>query len=543
MKKHIVFSFGILICLLFGITTTMFAQNQRTTNEYYPTDGPIQIIKSSASTVYGEGTQITMSLDFSDDTAFGIVGKKYQVSVYETKNSKKINSGDFTLNASKVLSGTMTGLVPETDYTLFIKPYINSVATDAKMSIAVRTNKPSTIIKSFSYGKTITDSKTTITLFATYEGVPEGAVVTFAITNEDTTKNKVDLPPKNTISITPTTKQYTLEDIYTNENAGKVTSVTVTLKNKEGLVFTQTKTVPDILNGQQTSTNNKTLASNDDYQFLTKLPGFNMASLCKEKDAQGNCLVYNFNEYLQALIKLTYSLIALVAVFQIMYYGAKTMWSVTPFGKAESKDRIMNAIMGIVIALGSYLILYTINPKLVTIHLGAPKVDLQNNGPDLFKSIEAYSTTTPDSATKQKLDNLARYDSFYGWPVGGSTEVSQKIHYSRGNESIDIIASNRQDGAPILASADGTIDRTLFTTGCIAGNTACGGGYGNFLEINHPNGTKTAYAHMKQIMVTAGQVVKKGDQIGIMGITGLTTGPHLHFEVIGSHIPLGFLNK
>ncbi len=394
MKKHIVFSFGILICLLFGITTTMFAQNQRTTNEYYPTDGPIQIIKSSASTVYGEGTQITMSLDFSDDTAFGIVGKKYQVSVYETKNSKKINSGDFTLNASKVLSGTMTGLVPETDYTLFIKPYINSVATDAKMSIAVRTNKPTTVLKQFSYGKEITSSKTIITLIATYEGVPEGEVVTFMLTNADTAKSKVDLKPTDTMAITPTTKQYTLVDTSTAGNEGKVMSVTVTLKNKEGLLFTQTKTVPDILNGQQTNANtnanNKTLASDDDYQFLTKLPGFNTASLCKEKDAQGNCIVYNFNEYLQALIKLTYSLIALVAVFQIMYYGAKTMWSVTPFGKAESKDRVYNAVMGIVIALGSYLILYTINPKLVNIHLGAPKVDIVNKNGNLTDLIAGF---------------------------------------------------------------------------------------------------------------------------------------------------------
>ena len=391
MKKHIVFSFGVLICLLFGITTTIFAQvlNQRTTNEYYPTDGPIQIIKSSTSTVSGEGTQITMNLDFSDDTAFGIAGKKYQVSTYETKNSKKISSGDFNLNTNKVLSGTITGLIPETDYTLFIKPYINSVATDAKMSIAVRTNKPTTILKQFSYGKNITSSKTIITLIATYEGVPEGEVVTFTLTNADTTKSKVDLKPTDTLAITQTTKQYTLENISTAGNEGKVISVTVTLKNKEGLLFTQTKTVPDVLNGQQTNTSasNKTLASTDDYQFLTKLPGFNTASLCKEKDAQGNCLVYNFNEYLQALIKLTYSLIALIAIFQIIYYGAKTMWSVTPFGKSESKDRIINAIMGIVIALGSYLILYTINPKLVTIHLGAPKVDIVNKNGTLFSII------------------------------------------------------------------------------------------------------------------------------------------------------------
>lgn len=56
-------------------------------------------------------------------------------------------------------------------------------------------------------------------------------------------------------------------------------------------------------------------------------------------------------------------------------------------------------------------------------------------------------------------------------------------------------------------------------------------GYGNLVEINHGNGYVTRYAHAKEVLVEVGDVVKKADVVALMGSTGRSTGPHVHFEV------------
>ncbi len=64
------------------------------------------------------------------------------------------------------------------------------------------------------------------------------------------------------------------------------------------------------------------------------------------------------------------------------------------------------------------------------------------------------------------------------------------------------------------------------------------GGYGKLVEIVHPNGYRTRYAHLSKILVRKGQLVQQKDIIGKVGATGLATGPHLHYEIIkdGRHI-------
>jgi len=75
-------------------------------------------------------------------------------------------------------------------------------------------------------------------------------------------------------------------------------------------------------------------------------------------------------------------------------------------------------------------------------------------------------------------------------------------------------------GTPIYATADGIISRAGLT-----------GGYGNMVEINHGRGLMTRYGHMSKVLVAANTRVHRGQMIGLMGSTGRSTGPHLHYEV------------
>jgi murein DD-endopeptidase MepM/ murein hydrolase activator NlpD len=85
-------------------------------------------------------------------------------------------------------------------------------------------------------------------------------------------------------------------------------------------------------------------------------------------------------------------------------------------------------------------------------------------------------------------------------------------------------------GTGIYAAADGTV-----TTAIPSG---WNGGFGKYIKISHPNGTETLYGHLSKIVVQVGQVVGKGEKIGLMGTTGRSTGCHLHFEVHGARNPL-----
>jgi len=79
-------------------------------------------------------------------------------------------------------------------------------------------------------------------------------------------------------------------------------------------------------------------------------------------------------------------------------------------------------------------------------------------------------------------------------------------------------------GTPIYAADSGTVVK--------ASTGTWGGGYGNHVIIDHGNGIKTIYAHMYSVGVSVGQNVARGEALGLMGTTGRSTGPHLHFEVI-----------
>lgn len=101
------------------------------------------------------------------------------------------------------------------------------------------------------------------------------------------------------------------------------------------------------------------------------------------------------------------------------------------------------------------------------------------------------------------------------WPLYGT--ITQPFKGSA-HTGLDIGVST---GTPVRAADSGVIT--------FAGN---GGGYGNFIIINHGNGMVTRYAHCSRISVSVGTHVSRGQVIGLSGSTGHSTGPHLHFEVM-----------
>lgn len=125
--------------------------------------------------------------------------------------------------------------------------------------------------------------------------------------------------------------------------------------------------------------------------------------------------------------------------------------------------------------------------------------------------------------------------SGYVWPCPGfyyrSSEWNEdRTTYNHG--AIDI-AGYGIHGAAVVAADSGTVSYT--NTSCIHdwgkyASCGCGGGYGNYVWINHGNGKETIYAHLCRVAVSPGQYVTKGQVIGYVGSTGYSTGDHLHFE-------------
>ncbi len=91
-------------------------------------------------------------------------------------------------------------------------------------------------------------------------------------------------------------------------------------------------------------------------------------------------------------------------------------------------------------------------------------------------------------------------------------------------------------GTPVVAAASGVVVPDPNISDVLGG---WNGGYGNFVLVQHTFGNEvsTRYAHLAQVLVQVGDVVKQGQEIGLMGETGDATGCHVHFEVIGAKNP------
>ena len=143
-----------------------------------------------------------------------------------------------------------------------------------------------------------------------------------------------------------------------------------------------------------------------------------------------------------------------------------------------------------------------------------------------FQSEDGTATLAPGLEGDEEADipglYAARLDGrWFQWPVQDSRTVWKGNPYGIINgklhSGIDIPADQ---GAVILAAADGTVTDTGFDAE-----------KGNYLILDHGDGLTTLYAQCRNVDVQEGDTVKAGEMIAAVGCTGMSTGPHLHFEV------------
>lgn len=138
-----------------------------------------------------------------------------------------------------------------------------------------------------------------------------------------------------------------------------------------------------------------------------------------------------------------------------------------------------------------------------------------HNLPEISGSSEGYAGSSGDGYV----------DGQFTWPVPGHTTITSPFGKRNAptygatsfHKGIDIGAPL---GTPIVAAASGKVI-----------NSGPASGYGNWIKIDHGNGLTTTYGHMKTLYAKVGQIVSAGDRIALVGSEGVSTGPHLHFQV------------
>jgi len=116
-------------------------------------------------------------------------------------------------------------------------------------------------------------------------------------------------------------------------------------------------------------------------------------------------------------------------------------------------------------------------------------------------------------------ENLLAQGEF-SWPLKGQKRISSGfgMRWNKHHNGIDIPSP---EGTPIRSAREGRVTFSGYHFG----------GYGNLTIISHVDGSKTYYAHAKKNYYRVGKLVKRGKIIAVVGSTGNSTGPHLHFEI------------
>ncbi|MGN1051705.1 MAG: murein hydrolase activator EnvC family protein, partial [Acutalibacteraceae bacterium] len=155
-----------------------------------------------------------------------------------------------------------------------------------------------------------------------------------------------------------------------------------------------------------------------------------------------------------------------------------------------------------------------------------------------YKAQAAKKAAQNNSSSNQGSGSSASIHvsaSGFTWPVPGYYSLSSVFGEDRGSYghgAIDIAGGGIM-GATVVAAYGGTVvasNRSCTHNWGKSGSCGCGGGYGNYVWIDHGNGKATIYGHLSSLTVSTGATVSKGQVIGYVGSTGESSGAHLHFE-------------
>lgn len=169
------------------------------------------------------------------------------------------------------------------------------------------------------------------------------------------------------------------------------------------------------------------------------------------------------------------------------------------------------------------------------------KSKAEKDNAQIEKQIKDYKSTLASMMTANNT-NVVYDGGVFLWPVPGFYGISagfqsnDSVHKGK-HDGVDIYGSGIQ-GKPVVAIADGVVEKS--NNSCTHnykknGSCGCGGGFGNYVKINH--GAKDGrsyvaiYGHMSSIAVGTGSSVKKGQVVGYVGTTGWSTGYHLHLGI------------
>ena len=174
-------------------------------------------------------------------------------------------------------------------------------------------------------------------------------------------------------------------------------------------------------------------------------------------------------------------------------------------------------IIALLLVFNSFTNLQSYNSKLISNKLSESTIEIVDKALETTSNVTDYLVTNNIKPTNLPINlpfdpkDFVYFSSFYGYRMHPIYKV-KKLH-----KGIDIVLPINSE---VYASGEGIVKRVSY-----------GMGYGKMVIIDHLNGVETVYAHLNETKVIVGDRVKSGELIALSGNTGLSTGPHLHYEI------------